>query len=286
MLSGIAGAALGGVTQIGMGLYNSHRSASEARASDARQLRYLIKSARLLPKAQRQGLEAAGYNPMLALGNIGGSSAMASHQGTTNLSFDGSSARQIGEFAENLIKDKAQAEVDNIKADTDLKKGQLEAAEALRLQTEANTSLLHSQTERSDLAYGRDIVDTVTGIAGTVGSLYSAKAMRDIARSPTETVTTIHHGGKDKPTEIIKNRGKPLMQSSSKDANPNAVGVLGSSATSVAKEVAKALMLFAPAAFGAYGVGKLQEKADKGIRNDKRSNWSKGYKHFVPRLGL
>ena len=231
------GAGISALGSLGNTFLSSYLGNKSSKKSQARAYRYWQSSLKEGPELTRQGLEAAGYNPMLALGSVGGQAFSANSSPSFAPVGDVvGSAKQGAELA-NLIEKgyklqnkKLEKEIENLDSD-------LSTKEAQRLQTESNTSLLRSQTDRTDLAYGRDIVDTAASVAGTVGSLYSAKAMRDIARSPKETVTTIHHGDKTKPTEIIKSKGVPSVDSSAKGSRPSPVPHVGSSAKSAGRAV-------------------------------------------------
>lgn len=253
-LGGI-GSALGGLGGLAGSLFGASSSSKNAKKMAALQYEYQKRAWQEGPSLQRKGLEAAGYNPMLALnGNSASFMPSASYSPMPDIAGSAKAMSSIGKDILGLV----DAQRKNVEADTKLKEGQLSAVETQRLQTETNTSLLQSQTARSDLAYGRDIVDTITDIAGTAGSLYSAKAMRDIARSPKETVTTIHHGDKTKPTEIIRTQGAPAVDSSAKGSSPNAAPAVGSSAKSagrIAKELAKDIVFSLPLGIVGAGVG-------------------------------
>lgn len=277
------GSLIGAAGGIGSGLFsgwlNKYNAESAAKYNYTLQRRSLEQ----FPKSQRKGLLSAGYNPMLALNggvpSYTGGVAAGSTGGFDILSSAAQGAKLSNDIVKGIKLANDQKRLENENLESDLK-----TKEQQRLQMEANESLLRSQTDRTDLAYGRDIVGTIADVAGTAGSLYSAKAMRDIARSPQETITTIHHGDKTKPTEIIKSSGRPSVDSSAKGSKPN-VGALGSSAKSVGR-VAKDLALqIALPALLAKPVVELRRKADSVERNHPRGNRKKGY-NFVPRLGL
>ena len=287
-ITGIWGSLIGAGTQVGMGLYNNHYNAKQARASDERGYSYSKRLMRLQdalyrqqlidsPSLTREGLVKAGYNPMLALGDLTSasmtSSAFGAKQNTSNVALDSESAFRAGKALQELTLKTVEAQKDNIEADTKLKQGQLDAVETQRLQTEANTSLLESQTERSDLQYGRDIADTVIDVVGTGASLYSAKAMADAAKANADSNARNARTNERKlDTTTIENRydkkGKltgssERMTSSSlgesmerhsvnPKSKPNATGKLGGSvkaAAKVAKEVGKLLLPTLPAVY-------------------------------------
>lgn len=289
MLGGLIGSVFGVASKAASSAANPTFSAwlgdYFTKRAQRRSYDYYLRSLHDSPLAQRQGFKAAGYNPMLALGNLGSSSFSASSSPSFapmgNFDLVGSAregARFVNDIARGIKLENEKKELENANLESDL-----DTKEVQRSQMEANSSLLESQTDRTDLAYGRDIVDTAVDIAGTAGSLYSAKAMRDVAKSPQETITTIHHGDKTKPTEIIKSRGRPAVDSSAKPKSSSAAPLVGSSAMSVgsvARDVAKQLLLLAPAFFATdaairdYKGNKRIPKHHERMYKDKPFSWS------------
>lgn len=258
---GFAGALVDAGTQIGMGIYNNHFNAKEARAADKRALanaqRLSSWQAKYLPKYEREGLEAAGYNPMLALGNLGHSSAGmgSSHVATSNMSYNGASSAKLGEFLEDLAKDKAKADVENIEADTELKNAQKNEAKQRALQSAATTQLTTAQTERSEIGYVRDIVDSAVDVAGTGAQIYSAKSMSDMAKQNANRQNAKPNA---KP-RARGNAGKPAVQGSA-NSKPSAGGAVGSSAKGTGKIVKELIDYLGPAALIGAGLGTLEGK--------------------------
>lgn len=266
---GFAGSLVGAATDIGMGLFNAHHSAKEARAADKRAYGYWRQMQLHGPKLMRQGYEDAGYNPMLAL-NGGSASMPSTHQGTSNVPSVSAGAAQMGKLFEDLVKDKAQAEVDNIEADTELKDAQKNEAKTRTLQSAATTELTNSQTERNDLAYGRDIVDSVVDVAGTGAQIYSAKSITDMAKSNANKQNAKAKAKRPAPN----NAGKPAVQGSV-NSQPSAGGAAGSSAKGAGKFVKELMKYLAPAAvlYGGYeGSQKMQEKSEKLNRETNRDS--------------
>ena len=75
------GAAIGAGIQGITSMITAAMNNSYAKDAASRQYHYSIRSLKESPKAQRQGLEDAGYNPMLALGNVGAGTYSGSAQG-------------------------------------------------------------------------------------------------------------------------------------------------------------------------------------------------------------
>lgn len=259
---GAAGGGINGALQGWQNLYNSKKLAGYNYDLQKRGLEEF-------PTSQRLGLEAAGYNPMLALGSVGShtySGGMPS--GGAGMGDIVGGARQGAKLAHD-IEDRLNAETDNIKADTELKNEQKNEAEARKGQTLATTDLTNSQTERTDLAYGRDIAATITDIAGTGASLYSAKAMADVAKQNADTKARKVQA---KPP-ARNNAAKPAVQGSV-NSKPSAGGAVGASAKNagkiaarLAKEIILPLAIAAPIANEARKSSeKIQTRKDKNER--------------------
>lgn len=245
---GAAGGGINGALQGWQNLYNSKKLAKYNYKLQKRGLEEF-------PTSQRIGLEAAGYNPMLALGSIGSHTYGGGiPSGGAGMGDIVGGARQGAKLAHD-IKERFKAETDNINADTALKDAQKTEAETRRLQNEASTSLIHSQTDRADLAYGRDILDSAVGVAGVGAHYYSAKSMSDLAKSKVQ-----NKNGKPnvKPAARI-NAGRPAVQGSV-NSKPTAGGSVGSSAKGAGKVVKELMEYLGPAALIGAGLGTLEGK--------------------------
>ncbi|WGL31042.1 DNA pilot protein [Dipodfec virus UOA04_Rod_680] len=120
---------------------NSRRAWKYAKKSMALQYQYQLKGLRESPSAQREGLEAANYNPLLALGS-GGSSA-----GSVSPSFmnsDSDSGYQSVSSAIDAMN--ARANVKNVKANTELVKEQAETERAKRVQMDFQNAMTDVET--------------------------------------------------------------------------------------------------------------------------------------------
>lgn len=275
MLAGILGATIGaaggginGALQGWQNLYNAKKLAKYNYDLQKRGFEEF-------PTSQRSGLEAAGYNPMLALGSAG------SHTYSGGIPSGGAGMGDIvgsakaGAMLANVLEEQ-KARIANVKADTELKEGQLSETESRRLQNEANTSLMQSQTERTDLAYGLDIANTVSNAAGVGAQAYSAKAMADNFKPKGKTANSA-------------NAGKPVIQSTPK-AKPNAAGTLGNSAKnagSLAKQVGKELLFMVPPVTIGAGVGagmapvrKREMNEHQKKNRDKSRKWYHEFDRF------
>ena len=125
--------------------------------SSAANLNYNIALNKALPTAMRQGLEAAGYNPILGvLGNYnaqtGSVSSSVGSQGLGNLpqvSRGGSSAFSAAAVnkAIDMFTGKLNAEVENVKTDTDNKKVSNEDIKASANLKNAEAENIRAKTE-------------------------------------------------------------------------------------------------------------------------------------------
>lgn len=258
------GAGVNGLASLATASLNNHYAKEAAERNYNYSLSYLRES----PQAQRQGLESAGYNPMLALGHVGAGTYQGSEQAARMETPDlVGGAKAAAKMAQDIKKgyklqnEKAEKEIENLESD-------LATKEVQRQQIGANASLAQSQSERSDLAYGLDIANTLTDVAGTASSMYSAKAMSDVAKQNAETRA---RKGQPKPNQPPKNSGKPTIQSSANSAVPNANGMLGGSSKSVgsvAKDIAKQLLFLGPLAAAGWG-------AVEGFTADEKSTYKR-----------
>lgn len=241
MVTGLLGAAIGGLASWGSTAYGNEHSAEEARKADERSHRYWALQNYMGPSVQRAGLEEAGYNPMLAL-NKSTSSAPTAHMGQTSIPDISSSAQSMGKFLQEAIKDKVGAEIENVEADTELKDAQTKEAKIRSENTESSTRLLDSQKERNDLGYGRDIVSTISDLANVGISAHNAKTLGDLRKvSP--------NGSTSKP-KPVKPSAKPPVK---KPPAPSTI-------TNSAKNAAAASASLAPVAAIGAGLGYLEGK--------------------------
>lgn len=321
MAVGAGVSALGGLANTGLSFglnqYSSKKAAKNA-------YKYWRQSQLEGPSLQRQGLEKAGYNPLLALNQGSASFNQGVSAPTTQVGDIVGSAKQGAELAKEAVK-AADATIDNVEADTKLKESQLGVFDAQKARLEAETSLAISQAERSDLAYGRDIVDTITGIAGTGASLYSAKAMSDVAKANSaiaarnatvnERNATVNERKANTQTYEVRRDAKgrkvgeiqrstrasgipSVSNSANPNVKPNAVSQVGSSARfagRIAGDIARMIVLpAAVAGLAADGVMPFVEEGKSQSRKDIERNVrkhpiqyrdKKGRSNFVPRFG-
>lgn len=118
------------------------------------------------PSLRRKGLEAAGYNPMLALGDLGGASASAVpvHGSVGSHDYDGFGQALRDELLQGE-RDVQKSQDDKIKAETDLTR---ERSESERL----NRKLNFAKT-----------------VAGVVGSALGAKMLFDKVKKLPQNLT-------------------------------------------------------------------------------------------------
>lgn len=258
------GAGVNGLASLATASLNNHYAKEAAERNYNYSLSYLRES----PQAQRQGLEKAGYNPMLALGHVGAGTYQGTEQAARMEIPDlVGGAKAAAKVAQDITKgyelqnEKTEKEIKNLESD-------LATKEVQRQQIGANTSLTESQSERSDLQYGLDIADTLTDVAGTASSMHSAKTLSDAAKQNAETRA---RKVQPKPNKTPKNSGKPIIQSSANSAVPNANGMLGGSSNSVgsvAKDIAKQLLFLGPLAAAGWG-------AVEGFTADEKSTYKR-----------
>jgi hypothetical protein len=175
--------------------------------------------------------------------------------------------------------------------------------------------MIHSQTERSDLAYGRDIADTVMGIAGTGASLYSAKSMADVAKANAavnarnatvnerklDTHTTETHYDKNgKRTghseRMTFSHGEPMERhTANPKSKPNATGKLGGSVKESIRNARDLAIVLGGGYLAAESlVPWLEEWYNSGDDKIKKNNRKSpiqykeknGRSNFVPRFGM
>lgn len=286
MWGAFLGAGVNGLASLATASLNNYYAKEAAQRNYNYSLSYLRES----PQAQRQGLESAGYNPMLALGHVGAGTYQGSEQAARMETPDlVGGAKAAAKMAKDITKgyklqnEKAEKEIENLESD-------LATKEVQRQQIGANASLAQSQSERSDLAYGLDIANTLSGVAGTASSLYSAKAMSDVAKQNAATnarnATVNERKANTTQVEVRRNakgqkvgkiqrstpaNGVPSVSSSANSAVPNASGMLGGSSKSVgsvAKGIAKQLLFLGPLAAAGWG-------AVEGFTADEKSTYKR-----------
>lgn len=182
---GAAGNILGSATQSAMGYYMSKKMAKYNYNLQKRGYKEF-------PTAQVQGLRAAGINPMVAYGSIAGAAAHSGNYQAAPGSDLGSSA--VNNFRENR---KVDPQLENINADTQMKKDQGNAAmmnaKANLLASQANATRANAETKQiqtktpGETTWGT--VDRIVGNAGSGaaalgGSALAAKGAYDILKKP------------------------------------------------------------------------------------------------------
>lgn len=164
MVAGIVSAGIGALGNILGGLGSNALSSYQAQQLAEYQAKlnykYAKKSAVNMPTYNRQGIEKAGYNPMLALGSIGASNSnWTSAQGLTTPDFSdvGSNAvsNALSVQQQRNQNDLATAQINNTNADTQLKQQQTltETFEQAQKQVHADLERIDSELKRKDLSY-------------------------------------------------------------------------------------------------------------------------------------
>lgn len=188
----VGGNLLGSASQSAMGYYMSKKMAKYNYTLQKRGYKEF-------PSAQVEGLRAAGINPMVAYGSIGGATAHSGNYQTAPGSDLGSSA--LSDYRENK---KVNPQLENINADTQMKKDQGEAATAQAgaammnakanlISSQANAARANAETKQIETrtpgenAWGT--ADRIIGNAGSAGaalggSALAAKGVYDIVKKP------------------------------------------------------------------------------------------------------
>lgn len=229
--SSLVGAGIGGAMDLGTSLFGTNSSKGEARSADKRtyqqQKKLFNYQTTMGPWLSRKGLEAAGYNPMLALSQ--GSAHMPSysaHAGTPDTK--SGSAASMARMMYDASINKAKAEIENIKQDTALKS--LQGQEAV-----SRTQLNSSVDEKTQVNKWTDIANAIThGLTGAATGYFASK----------------FGGAKAKAR---KTGGSSPLTTSTPKAKPNAPSLVGNSA-SVSSRIANAL-LFGLGTLGSGSVG-------------------------------
>lgn len=199
----VLGATIGALGNIVGGLASNALSSFQAEQLAAYQAalnyKYAKKSALNMPSYNRQGYEKAGYNPMLALGNIGSAnSGWTSATGLTTPDMSGIGSSAISNALslkqqdnQNRITD---SQVDNYNADSILKQNQAltelytqlekinhaDLMQAQKLLTDKDVSWYDKKQAREDLRVANEIErtgnDFKVGMAQAIASQISANA--------------------------------------------------------------------------------------------------------------
>lgn len=162
-------AAAAGLGKLGYDLWNKSDSKSERRQFSDYQYQQYLNSLLESPSAQRKGLEAAGYNPMLALGSIGGSSFSGSAlpDGFGGVSDFVGSAKQANDLLEDIKRkreeesDIRKAEANKIEAEADKTRSAIEVDNATIEKLKSDTLNTNKDTWLNN--------PIVNGIAGILG---------------------------------------------------------------------------------------------------------------------
>lgn len=262
---------------------NSAIGASASRGMARYNYKLQKRGYREFPTAQVEGLRAAGINPMAAYGSIGGATFSGSNLQSGHDSNIGSSA--LNDYRENRKLDPA---VENMKADTDLKTDQGNAAtvQAQAAATNAKSQAKVAEAEANlknvqaskvatetpgETGWGTTdrVLDNVGNVGTAIGSTaFAAKAAHDILKKPVVK----GKAGTLKAGPALKVIAKPTPKVSS-----------GSSAK-ILGEVLKVVAPWSiPTAVGAgslYGGKKLMEQYDKSKNAKKLKDsmhiWSHG----------
>lgn len=246
--SSLVGAGIGGAMDLGTSLFGTNSSKGEARSADKRSYQQQKKlfnyQTTMGPWLSRKGLEAAGYNPMLALSQ--GSAHMPSytaHAGTPDTK--SGSAASMARMMYDASINKAKAEIENIKQDTALKA--LQGEEAV-----SRTQLNSSVDEKTQVNKWTDIANAVThGLTGAASGYFLGKSLRGkgaasgSGRKPPKATKPL------KPLNVSTPRAKPSV--------PSRVGHSASVASRVAHALKFGVGLFPPALVGS-GLGYLEGK--------------------------
>lgn len=215
MVAGIASAGIGALGNILGGLasnaMSSYQAQELARLQASLNYNYAKKSALNMPGYNRRGLESAGYNPMLALGNMSNANSSwttATGTGTPDMSNIGSnSVSNALAVKQQLNQDRlTTAQETNYNADSVLKNNQaitqlyeqlekLNHADLMHAQktlTDKNVSWYDRQQAREDIRVANEIErtgnDFKVGIAQAIASQISANASKMNAESNVQDV--------------------------------------------------------------------------------------------------
>lgn len=227
MIGALAGAAIGAALKAGYDRYNqTHAEGEKRQYSDrmnAESWNYYVKQQKFGPSLQREGLEAAGYNPMLALNN-GSALSMPSMSGSSASSGPSSSLGDVigsaksgaalGQAIETMFEEDEKQKKEKTK--------QMQVETKLLEQELQNKKAVESKTKSSTV---RDY----TGITGDVlGDVTDAAILYDLMKdknSPngkggTPSVFKQKQGAKGK----ILNTMMPLFLGGSKLLAPALIG--------------------------------------------------------------
>lgn len=262
---------------------NSAIGASASRGMARYNYKLQKKGYREFPTAQVEGLRAAGINPMAAYGSIGSATFSGGNLQSGHDSNIGSSA--LNDYRENRKVDPA---IENVKADTDLKKDQGSAstiqAEAAATNAksqakiaDAQANLLNVQASKvatetpGETTWGTTdrILDNVGSVGTAIGgSALAAKGIHDMLKKP-----------------VVKGKAGTLSSTPAPKVIPKAAPKVrsGNSAArlgEIMKMVAPWTIPTAAAAGSLYGGKKLMDQYDKSKNAKKLKDsmhiWSHG----------
>lgn len=210
---------LGNFTGAGLGQFFSGRKMyrqykyQRALQEQAAQLNYnyQLDSARNLPGAQRQGLESAGYNPLLALGNFNatngytsaGSAGIATDP-NIDMSGDAVNAYKVGKLERDMNK-KQQEQIDSIIKNNDAntanayEQAKTEEMKRQHYQSQIDLNSIQQQLGRKDLnwrdrLYLKDIETAYTNAAANRLGAQAAMSNASTAQNVYELDKRLHGG--------------------------------------------------------------------------------------------
>lgn len=200
---------------LGEGLLNQHFARQQADYTSALNYKYAQQSALELPSLQRQGLERAGYNPLLAVMNGGvaapmmgnGSSAMSHVTGSGTGGFDADafgaskqSMRLHRALADTAVADAAsakamsKADIASARLERELDDARLEALQSLDYDSDSKTRSEFKQAYRNAIerdryvnsrehAVAEDAINAVHGGSSAFSNIaHGMRALRDRSR--------------------------------------------------------------------------------------------------------
>lgn len=295
-LGAVLGAIGGAAGDMGGGILNSAAGYYYSKKMARYNYDLQKKGYKEFPSAQKAGLEAAGINPMVAYGGIGNASFGGGNLQMAHDSKLGSSA--VESFREGK---KLNPLVDNVKADTDLKNDQGEAAliqagaaasnaQSQARVSEAQAKLLEAQTTSigthtpGETAWGT--ADRLLSHAGAIGTgvggtAFAIKTAKDALKNKKEK-DLLHEGFKDAlkslKTEGVKGKGEVKVILPSKPANS---AKAASTLVPLLIGAGKTGAYIGAGAGALYGTKKLMDAYDKGKSSkklkDSMHEWSHGH---------